>query len=100
MCVHVCVWVGGWVGACAVCKVMCGNSVNGVTPEKRTSERHNFTSTLAIEMYLIRQTYMSHITYNTYTHIYGIRAIRLSGMLLTVYVVSKEMSTQARKVGT
>ena len=78
----------GWVGGC-LCKVTCGSSVNVVTPEKRTSEKYNFASTLAIEMYLGKHIY-----------IYTIRAIRLRGISLTVYVVSKEMNTQARKVGT
>ena len=72
-----------------VCKFMCGNSVNRVNPEKRTSGKYNFASTLVIEMYLGKHIYIS-----------ASRTIRLSRMVLTVNVVSKEMSAQARKVGT
>ena len=41
-----------------VCKFTCGNSMNGVTPDKKTSERYNFTSTLAIQMYLGKHIYL------------------------------------------
>ena len=54
-CVHVCVCARLRV---CVCKFTCGNSMNGVTPDKKTSERYNFTSTLAIQMYLDKHIYL------------------------------------------
>ena len=51
MCVHVRVCV-------CVCVFTCGNSMNGVTSDKRTSERYNFASTLAIQMYVGKHIYL------------------------------------------
>ena len=58
-CTRVCACMCVRALACVcVCKFTCGNSMNGVTLDKKTSERYNFASTLAIQMYLGKHTYL------------------------------------------